>query len=129
MSEYRTNEPLWMSFNSSSSNLWFNAQGDEYRNLGRGKSREKRKEVITFSPINDASINNAVRRAQKLGWRGTSGDIKSAMARLIGPDGKPSPQKGILRCSDCGGGFGLCGKDACIGLTCCPLKGTITIKF
>lgn len=83
--------------------------------------------VVQF-PI--ADISTGVKEAKEKGYKGDEKEVLDIYAKLSNYDGTPNVDKGFLKCKKCGGGFGICGKKACIGLAGLdPPEIIITINF
>jgi len=78
------------------------------------QAKLKPQNIVQF-PISD--ITNGIKEAKERGYNGDEEEVLDIYAKLNGTDGTPSADLGLLNCKKCGGGFGICGKGACIGIT------------
>jgi hypothetical protein len=64
--------------------------------------------------IND--MDTGLKEAKEKGYNGDEKEVLDIYAKLNGTDGTPNADLGFLKCKKCGGGTGICGKGACIGI-------------
>lgn len=82
--------------------------------------------IVQFS-LDD--IAAGVKEAKEKGYNGDETEILEIYRKLNPTEGTPSTDLGILRCRKCGGGFGICGKGACIGVSTGPDGPVIVITI
>jgi hypothetical protein len=63
-----------------------------------------------------SNLDSGFKEAQEKGYMGTEEEILDIYGKLTNVDEGGNTELGFLNCKKCGGGFGICGKGACIGI-------------